>query len=86
MGLKTYEDIEKQIGFEGRNRKDDRRSNNFQNSIFENVSLGGKINKFLRNSSSFNEEKPINHINDITEYEKNFIKEHKNKEKRTQRN
>lgn len=75
MGLKTYDDIEKHLEIESRNRKEDKRLINTHNSIFENVGLGGKINKFLRNCNSLNEEKTNGLVNDISEFEKKFIKE-----------
>ena len=67
MGLKTYDDIEKYLEIESRNKKEDKRSNNNHNS--ENLSLGGKISKFLKDKNG-NE-----YYNEITEYEKKFIKE-----------
>jgi hypothetical protein len=75
LGLKTYEDIEKHLEIESRNRKEDKRLSNTHNLIFENVSLGGKINKFLRNSSALNEEKSNGLFYDISENEKKFIKD-----------
>lgn len=74
MGLKTYEDIEKHLEIESRNRKEDKKVNNSHNTYFDNVSLGGKINKFLRNTC-LNEEKPNGMTNEITEQERRFIKE-----------
>ena len=76
IGLKTYEDIEKHLEVETRNKKEDKRSNNNHNNLFENISLGGKITKFLRGSNINNEDKNVNEsYNEITEYEKKFIKE-----------
>lgn len=76
--MKTYEDIEKHLEVESRNKKEDKRTNNNHNSFFENVSLGGKITKFLRGSNVSNvvEEKNGNEsCSEISEYEKKFIKE-----------
>lgn len=75
MGLKTYEDIEKHLEIESRNRKEDKKINNSYNSSFENMSLGGKINKFLRNSSLLTEDKVNGNSNDFSEQEKKLIKE-----------
>ena len=73
MGLKTYNDIEKHLEVESRIRKEDKRSSNNHGSLNENGSLGGKIPKFLRGS---NEDKNGNDsFNEITESEKNLIRE-----------
>ncbi len=75
MGLKTYEDIEKHLEIESRNRKEDKKLNNSYNSSFDNMGLGGKINKFLRNPSVLNEEKLNGNVSDISDQEKKLIKE-----------
>jgi Na+-transporting NADH:ubiquinone oxidoreductase subunit NqrA len=43
--------------------------------VFDNVSLGGKIAKFLRNSAVLSEEKTNGNMTDISEIEKRFLKE-----------
>jgi hypothetical protein len=75
MGLKTYEDIEKHLEIESRNRKEDKKTNSSYNSSFDNMGLGGKINKFLKNPSILNEEKVNGNMTDISEQEKKLIKE-----------
>lgn len=72
MGLKTYEEIEKHLEMESRNKKEDKKNGN-NGMVFDNVSLGGKVTKFLRNSSTNQEQNGLHY--DLLETEKRIIRE-----------
>jgi hypothetical protein len=44
MGIKTYNEIEKYLEIESRNKKDDKRVP----YLFENSSLGSRLNRFIK--------------------------------------
>jgi len=63
-GIKTYDEIEKYLEVNSRNKKDDKK----HQMIYDSCGLGSRISRFLR----FGDEE--NHELDSNEREKNFMK------------